>query len=103
MICAAFGGPRVSVSCCKTDSRSAVTAEAARVRILVCGITVDAAHSFGPCRLKTYGLHSAMNQFAAERYAQKLSIRYISGPRNHERHCRNAVAFASFLRRVSSP
>jgi len=24
-----------------------------------------------------------MNQFAAKRYAQKLSIRYVSGPRNH--------------------
>jgi hypothetical protein len=35
-----------------------------------------------------------MNQFAAKRYAQELSIRYVSGPRNHERHCRNAVAFA---------
>jgi hypothetical protein len=33
------------------------------------------------CRLKAYGLHRAMNQ----RYAQKLSIRYVSGPRNHYR------------------
>jgi hypothetical protein len=29
MICAAFGSPRVLVSCCKTNSRSAVTAEVA--------------------------------------------------------------------------
>jgi len=27
-------------------------------------------------------LGSQMDQFAAERYAQKLSIRYVSGPRN---------------------
>ena len=35
-------------------------------------------------RLQIEDLHSAMNQFAAERYAQELSIRYVSGPRNHE-------------------
>jgi hypothetical protein len=32
--------------------------------------------------LKAYGLHSAMDQFAAERNAQELSIRYELGPRN---------------------
>jgi len=41
-------------------------------------------------------LHSAMDQFASERNAQELSIRCVSGARNHECHCRNAVAFACF-------
>ena len=27
---------------------------------------------------------TAMNQFAAKRYAQELSIRYVSGPRNQK-------------------
>jgi len=35
-----------------------------------------------------------MDQFAAERYAQELCIRYVSGPRNHGYHCRNALAFS---------
>jgi hypothetical protein len=29
-------------------------------------------------------LENAMNQFAAERYAQRLCIRYVSGPRNQK-------------------
>ncbi len=37
-----------------------------------------------PWRFKTYGSHSAMDQLAAERNAQKLSIRYVSGPRNQK-------------------
>jgi hypothetical protein len=35
-------------------------------------------------------LRGGMDQFAAERYPQKLCIRYVSGPRNHlmiERPC----------------
>jgi hypothetical protein len=38
-----------------------------------------------------------MNELAAERYAQNLSIRYAWGHRNHERHRRNAVAFAFYV------
>jgi len=34
-------------------------------------------------RAEMRDLGSGMNQFAAERYAQELSIRYVSGPRNH--------------------
>src|SRR5260370_32346111 len=44
--------------------------------------------SFAACRLKTYGLHSAMDQFAAERNAEKLCIRYVSGP------CNQSMSFA---------
>ena len=33
--------------------------------------------------LQIEDLRSLMNQFAAKRNAQELSIRYVSGPRNH--------------------
>ena len=34
-------------------------------------------------RLQIKDLGGLMNQLATERYAQELSIRYVSGPRNH--------------------
>ena len=51
-----------------------------------------------PARLKTYGLHSAMDQFAAERNAQKLCIRYVSGPRNQ-----NFFPFSNFCEPCNHP
>jgi len=39
--------------------------------------------------LKTYRLHSAMDQSAAERNAQELCIRYVSGLRNQKLFCPN--------------
>jgi hypothetical protein len=40
-----------------------------------------------PCALKTLNLDGLMDQFAAGRYAQKLPIWYVSGPRNQPRAC----------------
>jgi len=68
MSCCYFGSPRLSQQMPCGSS-------------LVCGITVLSAL----CQFETYRSHGAMNQFAAERYAQKLSIRYVSGLCNHKR------------------
>jgi hypothetical protein len=64
--CAACGSPRVFVSCCKTNSRSAVTAEAAGSSPVVPAIFLN--HLQGPAKTNLGPFGSNKNSTAGGKY-----------------------------------